>query len=49
MTCWLEHKRLKPGALVTLKGDDRRWIVRALYQTQLPSPPIQRWQVGGLV
>lgn len=53
LTCWLkaEDKRLRPGALVTLKEDDekRHWEILCVSQMTLPSPPDTRWKVGGLL
>lgn len=53
MTCWLlaTDARLRPGALVTLKGDpqERHWEVTHISQMTLESPPEKRWRVGGLM
>lgn len=52
LTCWLESDaRLRPGVLVTLKGDldERHWEIVRASQMQLADPPEKRWRVGGLL
>jgi len=53
MTCWLraDDARLRPGTLVTLKGDpdERHWEIVRVSQAALPQPPDTRWRVGGLL
>lgn len=48
VTCWLRWTGLRPGAVVTLKGDDRRWTVREAYATTRDLPPDREWNVGGM-
>lgn len=52
LTCWLEDEaRLRPGVLVTLKGDteERHWEIVRASSTRLATPPDRRWRVGGLL
>ena len=52
LTCWLEDdQRLRPGMLVTLKGDSehRYWEVMRAWSVSLDAPPERRWHVGGLL
>lgn len=52
LTCWLEDDpRLRPGRLVTLKGDpnERHWEVVRRSLMRLEQPPDTRWRVGGLL
>lgn len=50
LTCWLEDdRRLRPGVLVTLKGDERQWEIVRASSVRLDTPPATRWQVGGLL
>ncbi len=49
--CWIDHEpRLKPGTVLTLKGDDGGWWMVELAGTvTLDAPPDTTWQVGGIV
>ena len=47
---WLDHEqRLKPGTMVTLKGETDWWVIELAGTVTLPTPPDARWQVGGIV
>jgi len=50
LTCWLKvDPRLKTGVEVSLKQiPNVRWKIIKVYDTVLPTPPNQRWEVGGL-
>ncbi len=50
LTCWLpDDPRLRPGVLLTLKGDERHWEVLEASRVRLDTPPDTRWRVGGLL
>jgi hypothetical protein len=53
MICWLyaDDARVKPGALVRLKGDteNKWWEILEAFTTRLDAPPEKRWRVGGLL
>jgi hypothetical protein len=53
LTCWLQaDTRLRPGALVTLRGSEdeqRWWEVVKVHGPVLPQAPHQPWRVGGLL
>ena len=48
---WLDHEpRLRPGTLVTLRGEDTWWQVELAGTVALPQAPANTtWQVGGVV
>lgn len=47
---WLEvDHRLKVGALVRLKGDERWWQIRRVGQHHLSHPPRTDWKIGGIL
>lgn len=47
---WIDHEpRLKPGTIVTLKGEDTWWAVELAGTVTLDAAPSTEWQVGGLV
>jgi len=46
MITWVDRK-LKPGQVVTLMGDKRKWKVIEQYATP-GKPSFRRWNVGGI-
>lgn len=47
---WIDFEpRLKRGTILTLKGDERPWVVEFAGAQTLESAPDMTWQVGGIV
>lgn len=46
-TCWLDMK-LRAGQIVSLKDDDRKWLVVMQHDTAEKHIPRRRWNVGGI-